>query len=1134
MTAQLKLRPPRKGTAEWQMYNQFASVLSSDLDKSSYQYDPSNKDLINRSQSNLINFTQYTYHNYLAEAAHRLIAGKLMDVLQGKIKRLMIFAPPQHGKLLSHDTPIPTPDGWKIHGEINPGDKVLNRGGYPIDVIDVGKDFYADREIEFNDGTKIKCHHRHEWLIQTVNRHRVDRIYETDELLKYGLWTGNHVRGNRARYQIDKNERILYSGNSLTIPPYILGVWLGDGSTTKNCIHSSPDDGEIHDQFMALGYETTGISQHSNTGVITRYYHRLYGELVELGLLGSKHIPDVYLTSSIVQRLELLAGLIDTDGYVYHENGRVTISSADNILIRDITRLISSLGWRTTQSWSEPTTSSSGIVGKKHVCQLTFNPDLYIPCKLPRKINKKINPKQTLRSIKSIKEIEPVPGKCIQVDGGIYLVGDTYIPTHNSELVSVRFPAFWFGHRPDDPIIFTSYGATHAVSKAADARELIDSAPYSMLFPSIKVSKKTRGKASWKIAGHRGKYEAVGMGGPITGHGAMLGIIDDPIKNWAEAQSETIRESQWHWYRSTFRTRIWENGAIIIIMCMTGDTKVLMANGTEKPLSDIKIGDSVATYHHGKLAVSTVLNWKNQGKDNIFTVHTSSGNMVKANARHPFLVCRNGELVWVRLQNLKVGDWLVNVKNGGNGKGLNVLSMDVTNPLNAKDTATPIITKRGGRQESEHHPTIQNIAEKFVFDIDMGLNRKNMRQCSRNRVENAPFAVDTIQKSIQPPIGITTYVLTTTMLQERFEDCYATTATISSEMELQKISFSEQLSTYGVSVDRIVEIEPSGFEDVFDIQIAGTENFIANGFVSHNTRWHEDDLAGKLLKTDGGEWEVLRLPALAESQFERKKSHEFLNITGDPTNDPLGRKENEPLCPIRFSYKELKQIKIDVGSLAWFAEYQATPRAPEGNWLKRAWFKISHMAPHPTTAMFVRYWDKAGSEGEGKYTSGVLMCYEQTYHRYTILDLVRGRWSSLRREEIIKATAVNDRKNYGYRVATWVEQEPGSGGKDQAAVTIRNLRGFDIRADKVQLKKEVRLNPGAYGFQAQAEAGNIYILHAPWNEEALDEYTTIPNTSYWDITDATVGAFNKLNDKARTWDAVAGLGVIEEFKSIWE
>ena len=267
------------------------------------------------------------------------------------------------------------------------------------------------------------------------------------------------------------------------------------------------------------------------------------------------------------------------------------------------------------------------------------------------------------------------------------------------------------------------------------------------------------------------------------------------------------------------------------------------------------------------------------------------------------------------------------------------------------------------------------------------------------------------------------------------------------------------------------------------------------------TRWHEDDLAGRLLREQADRWAVLRLPALAETQEERDENDRRLGL---PTGrlDPLGRRPGEPLCPKRFSLEALEEIRRDVGPLAWAAEYQGVPRAPEGNRFKRHWFPIVDAAP--VQARRVRYWDKAGTAGGGAYTAGVLMAEAEGI--YYIEDVVRGQWSAGQREQVIRQTAELDRQKYGNTVQIWIEQEPGSGGKESAENTIRNLAGFPVFADRVTGDKDIRLEP----FAAQAEAGNVRLVRGPWNGVYIEELCAIPNGPYRDQADATAGAFNRL------------------------
>ncbi|MEE8597942.1 MAG: terminase family protein, partial [Dehalococcoidales bacterium] len=153
------------------------------------------------------------------------------------------------------------------------------------------------------------------------------------------------------------------------------------------------------------------------------------------------------------------------------------------------------------------------------------------------------------------------------MDGEIDRLIVTAPPQHGkSEIISVRLPAYWLGHYPDYPVILTSYAATLAQDKSRQARDLVESAVYRDVFPGVTTNPNARAVANWKLSGFRGEMVAAGVGGPILGHGAMLGIIDDPVENWEHAQSPVMRQRTWDWWRRTFRTRIWENGAIILVM----------------------------------------------------------------------------------------------------------------------------------------------------------------------------------------------------------------------------------------------------------------------------------------------------------------------------------------------------------------------------------------------------------------------------------------------------------------------------------------------------------------------------------------------------------------------------------------
>jgi len=255
------------------------------------------------------------------------------------------------------------------------------------------------------------------------------------------------------------------------------------------------------------------------------------------------------------------------------------------------------------------------------------------------------------------------------------------------------------------------------------------------------------------------------------------------------------------------------------------------------------------------------------------------------------------------------------------------------------------------------------------------------------------------------------------------------------------------------------------------------------------TRWHQDDLAGKLLAlaaSDPGadQWVVVRFPAIAE----------------EPVADYDRRQADEALWATKFDAEKLNRTRISLGTYDWNSLYQQRPAPREGGMFKRSWFDIVGAAPK--NAKRVRYWDKAGSTSKkSDFTAGVLMARDSD-GIYYVEDVVHGQYSDLERERIIKQTAQLD----GPSVAIWHEQEPGSGGKDSAAATTRMLAGYTVHAERVSGDKETRASP----FAAQCEAHNAKLVRGDWNASYLEELTAFPNAAHDDRVDASSGAFNKL------------------------
>lgn len=528
-------------------------------------------------RTHLLAFTKFTKPNYKINWHHGVTCQYLDKFIRGEIKRLMIFQPPRHGKLISASTPILTSRGWTTHGNLKIGSIIFHPSGRKVRVLAKSRPARANVKIHFSDGTIIHCHSNHEWTVFDRSCSKWITV-ETNYFLKKTKF-GNFIKilsGKRSKFQLPFVEPLQFNEKSLPMHPYVLGAWLGDGSCGRPSItHSSEDQGYI-DKIVSLGYPVSSVNVHASTGVHTSNFgnnstrlSKFSSELKKLGILKNKRIPEIYKISSIQQRLELMAGLIDTDGNT-DKNSRVRIVTAEKCLAEDILEISRSLGWRGYITEQDPVLSSSGIQGKKIVYTVGFQPCCEIPVALERKKILRFAPKRRIGITKVEILEEGEIGHCIQVSSsdGLYLVGKTMIPTHNSELVSRRAPAFIFGLKPWAKIIATSYVAQLARRMNRDVQRIIDAPEYRILFPHVWLQSdalpqevvtdidSTRTNDIFEIVKYGGRYLCAGVGGSVTGEGGDYIFIDDPIKNQEEADSPVYRDKVFEWYDSTLSTRL--------------------------------------------------------------------------------------------------------------------------------------------------------------------------------------------------------------------------------------------------------------------------------------------------------------------------------------------------------------------------------------------------------------------------------------------------------------------------------------------------------------------------------------------------------------------------------------------------
>jgi hypothetical protein len=355
-------------------------------------------------------------------------------------------------KALALDTPIPTPTGWTTMGALQPGDMVFDENGKPCEVLQATETQLNHQcfEVEFSDGAKIVADAGHLWL--TIYRGKPG-VRETRDIL---ATLKEPTRG-------DNNHSIPVAGSlelpdiELPVPPYVLGLWLGDGRRANACMSVGGEDAaEIMAHVTAAGVEC-GPTRRDGRNNVTYFHLRAPGvngrldgrrrdeagqaRLRMLGVLNNKHIPAIYLRASEGQRRELLQGLMDSDGHITDE-GLCGFCTVDDALKDGALELIRSLGYKPTAIQYETRCNGTPArpAWKLHFKAYTDRPVF----KLARKVARLCVPPETrqrsqTRQIVAVREVPSVPVRCILVSSPshLFLAGDAMVPTHNTALSPV-------------------------------------------------------------------------------------------------------------------------------------------------------------------------------------------------------------------------------------------------------------------------------------------------------------------------------------------------------------------------------------------------------------------------------------------------------------------------------------------------------------------------------------------------------------------------------------------------------------------------------------------------------------------------------------------------------------------------
>ena len=354
---------------------------------------------------------------------------------------------------LSNCTPIPTPDGWTTLKDVVPGQKVFDHLGRECNVVAV-----CQREAEpvfrvnFDDDSYLLAGAQHPWVTMSHRfRHRVHR-----GILSCHNWASNfapatteEIRGNlvyrsgtltESMYSIPVAESLHQPFHDLAIDPYLLGLWLGDGSSVSPMIFCHKDDEPHYSQRACEAGENWRV-QSTKGKVLSCVMTRgplplLTTRLRDLGVLGNKHVPSPYLRASYEQRLALLRGLMDSDGHIAFRDGLAEFTSTSEPLARDTFELAISLRQKATISKGNAMLEGRWISYK---WRITFAPtDMVVS--LPRKVDilkrfleirmRPNLPRTIQRYIRSVEDAGINPTTCIIVDSPcrMLLAGRHMIP----------------------------------------------------------------------------------------------------------------------------------------------------------------------------------------------------------------------------------------------------------------------------------------------------------------------------------------------------------------------------------------------------------------------------------------------------------------------------------------------------------------------------------------------------------------------------------------------------------------------------------------------------------------------------------------------------------------------------------
>jgi predicted phage terminase large subunit-like protein len=770
--------------------------------------------------------------------------------------------------------------------------------------------------------------------------------------------------------------------------------------------------------------------------------------------------------------------------------------------------------------------------------------------------------------IKSVVKLEQkMECLCLTVEEDHSFLAEGVV-VHNSELCSRLFPSWLLGKWPKIRMIIVGHGIDFAVDEfGAKIRDIVRSDEYKAIFPrtTLREDKQTAGRFLTK---DNGEMVCTSLEAKIAGRRAHIIISDDClVEEDALSKAIRTRLVSKYMPNVRSRLLLTPDCAELMVGCLTADTQILKADGTYANIIDLKEGDEIQTLNHEtfKMEVKPVIKQWKAGRDKIYELHTANGGVVKGNWKHPFLLSTNK---YCRLSELKVGDEIVlrakDFRSGvsledekawllgfmyGDGWLIHTKKTTKNKPNNQMRHVTCVAKGEYERVNSRVIRAFKDIVGVDLRETKAGYYRSDTKRAweffnslgfkgnaHTKRVPNWIFGASegTRGKFLEGFLEADGWEVTgrpgafcTELCNELLVKDIKRLAQ-SLGYSVGKIKHRTRVAqppnspkpfvahSYSVSISgkqckdeftttKVTKVVDTGIEeDIYDLEVADNHNFIAEGLITHNTRWCQGDLFDYLEKEDrnsGSPWDIITVPALLDDETSK-----YLREKDDPEGYLV---PNTSFWPELHPTRRLEMIRASyVNNMPrWNSVYMQNPTPESGQIINPTDFKMWKEETPPQCHSFIVTADTAYTKSTQAdftaYQLWGLFNYQDheipnsIYKTHAILlNARKGKWDY---PELVQLFTDMHRRD---KVDFFILEERSSG---LALIPDLQKRGIPVMPWKTEKDKIMRM-------QAAAPLVKSGIIWVPMPEtdaatcakstEFISDICSFPGGNHDDVPDA--------------------------------